>query len=122
LLPPLLLLHGDADPVVSVRSARHTAAWWAQALGARASAPRMQQRGARRATRLTEFRARGQVEVALREIEGLGHAWSGGAACGLQRPDGTRRFGADLGVHGTAVRQHALSAGGSDKNLNKKCC
>lgn len=79
LLPPLLLLHGDADPVVSVRSARHTAAWWAQALGARASAPRMQQRGARRATRLTEFRARGQVQVALREIEGLGHAWSGGA-------------------------------------------
>ena len=31
------------------------------------------------ATRLTEFRARGQVQVALREIEGLGHAWSGGA-------------------------------------------
>ena len=48
-------------------------------VGARTGAPRMQQRGARRATRLTEFRARGQVQVALREIEGLGHAWSGGA-------------------------------------------
>ncbi|MBW7833104.1 MAG: prolyl oligopeptidase family serine peptidase [Simplicispira suum] len=79
MLPPLLLLHGESDPVVSVRSAQHTAAWWAQALGARAGAPRMQQRGARRTTRLTEFRARGRVQVALREIEGLGHAWSGGA-------------------------------------------
>ncbi|MCO5105323.1 MAG: PHB depolymerase family esterase [Burkholderiaceae bacterium] len=78
LWPPLLLLHGDADPVVSVRNARRTAAWWAETLGARAGAPRLQQRGARRATRLTEYRARGRVQVALREIQGLGHAWSGG--------------------------------------------
>lgn len=78
-LPPLLVVHGDADSVVSVRGARQTADWWAEALGAGAGATRVQQRGARRATRLTEFRARGQVQVALREIEGLGHAWSGGA-------------------------------------------
>ena len=80
LLPPLLLLHGDADGVVALQSAHRTAAWWADALGAQPGAVRVQQRGARRAMRVTEWRARGKAQVVLREIEGLGHAWSGGAA------------------------------------------
>ncbi len=79
-LPPLLLLHGDADGVVALQSARRTAAWWADQLGARPGAVRVQQRGVRRAMRLTEWRARGKVQVVLREVVGLGHAWSGGAA------------------------------------------
>lgn len=79
-LPPLLLLHGDADGVVALQSARRTAAWWADALGARPGPVRVQQRGARRATHVTEWRARSKVQVVLREIDGLGHAWSGGAA------------------------------------------
>jgi len=33
--------------------------------------------------RVTEFKARGRTVVALREVVGLAHAWSGGAA---QRP------------------------------------
>lgn len=79
LLPPLLVLHGDADGVVSLRNAADTAQLWAQALGARAGAVRTQQRGKRYPMRVTEFRARGRAVVVLREIAGLRHAWSGGA-------------------------------------------
>lgn len=79
-LPPLLVLHGDADNVVSVRNAAATALLWAGALGARAGALRTLQRGQRYATRVTEFKARGRTVVALREVVGLAHAWSGGAA------------------------------------------
>ena len=77
-LPPLLIVHGDADGVVSVRNAAATAALWAQALGARAGAVRTQQRGQRHAMQVTEFKARGRTVVALREVAGLAHAWSGG--------------------------------------------
>lgn len=79
-LPPLLVLHGDADRVVSVRNAADTAQLWAAALGARAGAVRTLQRGQRHAMRLTEFRTRGRTVVALREVVGLAHAWSGGMA------------------------------------------
>ena len=79
-LPPLLVLHGDADNVVSVRNATATAALWADALGARAGAVRTLQRGQRHAMQVTEFKARGRTVVALREVVGLAHAWSGGAA------------------------------------------
>lgn len=79
-LPPLLVLHGDADGVVSVRNAAATALLWADALGARAGAIRTLQRGQRHAMRVTEFKKSGRTVVALREIVGLAHAWSGGAA------------------------------------------
>ncbi|BEP95864.1 hypothetical protein GmRootA79_42480 [Acidovorax sp. A79] len=79
-LPPLLVLHGDADGVVSVRNAAATAVLWAQALGARAGAVRTLQRGQRHAMQVTEYKARGRTVVALREVVGLAHAWSGGAA------------------------------------------
>ncbi len=82
-LPPLLIVHGDADGVVSVRNAAATAQLWAGALGARAGAVRTLQRGQRYPMRVTEFKARGRTVVALREVVGLAHAWSGGAA---QRP------------------------------------
>ncbi len=79
-LPPLLVLHGDADGVVSVHNAAATALLWAEALGARPGALRTLQRGQRHAMRVTEFKARGHTVVALREVVGLTHAWSGGAA------------------------------------------
>lgn len=79
-LPALLVLHGDADNVVSVRNATATAALWAEALGARAGPVRTLQRGQRHAMQVTEFKARGRTVVALREVAGLAHAWSGGAA------------------------------------------
>lgn len=78
-LPPLLILHGDGDNVVSVRNAVATAELWAAALGARAGTVRTLQRGKRHAMRVTEYKARGRAQVTLREIVGLGHAWSGGA-------------------------------------------
>ena len=78
-LPPLLILHGDADNVVRVRNAAATAVLWAESLGARAGPVRTMQRGRRHAVRVTEYKARGRAQVTLREIVGLGHAWSGGA-------------------------------------------
>lgn len=77
-LPPLLVLHGDADSLVSVRNAAATAQLWADALGARPGAPRTLQRGQRRPMRVTEFKAGGRTVVALREVAGMAHAWSGG--------------------------------------------
>ncbi len=79
-LPALLVLHGDADGVVSIANAAAAAALWAQALGARAGATRSVQRGQRHAMRVTEFKAAGRAVVVLREVAGLAHAWSGGAA------------------------------------------
>ena len=79
-LPPLLVLHGVADAVVSERNASASATLWAQALGARPGPPRNVQRGNRHLTRVTEFTVRGRSVVVLREVSGLAHAWSGGAA------------------------------------------
>lgn len=78
-LPPLLLLHGSVDHVVSRHCAERTAQWWAAAAGARMGKTQAQQRGARYATQVTQWRASGKTRVVLREIAGLGHAWSGGA-------------------------------------------
>jgi poly(hydroxyalkanoate) depolymerase family esterase len=85
-LPPLLILHGDADGVVSVRNAAATAVLWADAAGARATASRTLRRGQRYPMQAMEFKAHGQVVVSVREITGLGHAWSGGAP-GLPHSD-----------------------------------
>lgn len=79
-LPPLLVLHGEADGVVSIANAAAAAALWSEALGARAGATRRVQRGQRYAMRVTEFKAAGRTVVVLREVAGLAHAWSGGAA------------------------------------------
>lgn len=80
-LPPLLVLHGDADAVVVPGNARTTAAVWALATGAQAGSERRLQRGKRHPARLIDYRtADGRVAVTLCEIAGLGHAWSGGAA------------------------------------------
>jgi poly(3-hydroxybutyrate) depolymerase len=78
-LPPLLILHGDADRVVSVRNAAATAVLWAHASGARPAPSRTLQRGKRYPMRALDFKVRGRVAVAVREIAGLDHAWSGGA-------------------------------------------
>ena len=46
-LPPLLVIHGSADPVVDMKNALATVQLWAVAAGARAAAPRQVQRGNR---------------------------------------------------------------------------
>ena len=77
-LPPMLVLHGDADAVVAPSNAVSSAAVWATAVGARPGLPRTLQRGKRHAMRVTDFRRKGRTLVSLCEIAGLGHAWSGG--------------------------------------------
>ena len=48
---------------------------------------RVVQRGTRRAATMTDYRAGGRLVATLCVVEGLGHAWSGGAAeRSLQRP------------------------------------
>lgn len=79
-LPPLLVLHGDADTVVASSNAASAAAVWAAATGASVGAERMVQRGQRHPMRVTDFKRAGRVHVTLGQIGRLGHAWSGGAA------------------------------------------
>jgi poly(hydroxyalkanoate) depolymerase family esterase len=93
-LPPMLVLHGDADTVVAPSNAVNSAAVWATAVGARPGLPRTVQRGRRHAMRVTDFRRKGRTLVSLCEIAGLGHAWSGGTPSLLfsdpAGPDATR--------------------------------
>jgi poly(hydroxyalkanoate) depolymerase family esterase len=93
-LPPMLVLHGDADTVVAPSNAVNSAAVWATAVGARPGLPRTVQRGKRHAMRVTDFRRKGRTLVSLCEIAGLGHAWSGGTPSLLfsdpAGPDATR--------------------------------
>ena len=93
-LPPLLVLHGDADDVVSINNAESLASVWATATGARPAGTRMLQRGQRYPARLTDFRRGSITQVTVCEIAGLGHAWSGGlgsqAFSDARGPDATR--------------------------------
>ena len=78
-LPPLLVLHGDADIVVSASNAGSTAVLWAMATAANPGEQRKLKRGKRHAMRVTDYKRKGRTLVSLCEVEGLGHAWSGGA-------------------------------------------
>ncbi|MFT3801179.1 MAG: PHB depolymerase family esterase [Burkholderiaceae bacterium] len=91
--PPLLILQGDRDPVIDARNADQLAALWLSAhpaAGASAAAltsrpPQVQQRGERYPMRITDWPDPAAVRrrapyVRLVLIEGLDHAWSGGAA------------------------------------------
>jgi poly(hydroxyalkanoate) depolymerase family esterase len=93
-LPPMLVLHGDADAVVAPSNAASSAAVWATALGARPGMPRPMQRGKRRAMQVTDFKRKGRTVVTLCEVAGLGHSWSGGASALMfsdpTGPDATR--------------------------------
>jgi len=77
--PPLLVIHGDADPVVAASNAQDAVALWAGVAGATAGAPRSVQRGQRRGITVTDYRVRGAIAARLISVAGLGHAWSGGA-------------------------------------------
>jgi poly(hydroxyalkanoate) depolymerase family esterase len=79
-LPPLLVIHGGRDRVVSARNAQESVRIWAEAGGATAAGGRAVQRGRRHPMTVTEFRAGGRGAATLVEIAQLGHAWSGGAA------------------------------------------
>ncbi|WP_418318014.1 alpha/beta hydrolase family esterase [Piscinibacter sakaiensis] len=78
--PPLLVIHGQLDHVVSPRNGRAAAELWAATAGAKAGTPREVRRGERHPMTLTDFKRSGRTAVTLIEISRLGHAWSGGAA------------------------------------------
>lgn len=78
--PPLMVIHGDEDGVVSARNAGAAAQLWSQASGAQPGQPRELRRGQRYPMRVTQFKSARQVVATLVEVGRLGHAWSGGAA------------------------------------------
>lgn len=88
-LPPLLVLHGSADAVVSSRNAAAAAELWAQSAGARLCKPREVRRGQRHAMQVTDYKCGRRTVATLCEVQGLGHAWSGG--------DARQRYGDPLG-------------------------
>ncbi|BDB28494.1 PHB depolymerase family esterase [Cupriavidus sp. P-10] len=82
--PPLLLLHGDADAMVDFSNATAAAALWMhlQPEGAHplAAVPaRRIQRGMRRAVDVFDWTEGKAPYLRMVRVEGLGHAWSGGA-------------------------------------------
>ena len=79
--PPLLVVHGSADTLVSPGNGAAAAQLWATAADAKAGPARSVQRGQRYPMTVTDSRsADGRTAVTRIEVAGLGHAWSGGAA------------------------------------------
>ena len=78
--PPLMVIHGDQDGVVSARNADAAAQMWSQAGGAQPGAPRDLSRGRRYPMRVTDYKRSRQLVATLVQVGTLGHAWSGGAA------------------------------------------
>jgi len=74
------VIQGTADAVVAPGNAAAAARLWAEAAGAMPAPSREVRRGKRRSMTVTDFKLRGRLAATLCEIQGLGHAWSGGAA------------------------------------------
>lgn len=79
-LPPLMVIHGAGDRTVAPSNGLAAVQAWADAAGAVAGKPRLVQRGKRYATHVTDFKRKGTAVATLVDVNGLGHAWSGGAA------------------------------------------
>jgi poly(hydroxyalkanoate) depolymerase family esterase len=78
--PPLLVIHGGADTVVSPENGQAAVRIWAQAARARAQTAHTQQRGRRYPMTVTDFKRGGCSVATLAVVQGLKHAWSGGLA------------------------------------------
>ena len=115
--PPLMVIHGGIDHVVSAHNGQAAVQVWADAAGARAGKARSVQRGKRYAMTVTDFKRKGSTVATLVEVAQLGHAWSGGAAkqpfSDGQGPDASRM------VWAFAAKQFARSSlsAGSDQRL-----
>ena len=85
-LPPLLAIQGTRDAVVAPANARSAVHAWLRAGEAvdpapvREGAARRVQRGQRLPMTATDFHRGRRLAATLLEIDGLSHAWSGGAA------------------------------------------
>lgn len=78
--PALLVIHGDADTVVSPQNGEAAVEAWANAVGAKPGAARSVQRGGRYPMRVTDYKRHGSTAAILVQVSHLAHAWSGGAA------------------------------------------
>lgn len=78
--PPLLVIQGTRDRVVARVNAGEAVRQWSVAAGASARAAREVQRGKRHPMTVTDFKRGSVLAATLVEIDGLAHAWSGGAA------------------------------------------
>lgn len=82
-LPPLLVIHGDADRGVAWANAEQSVALWLGLLApavAKGGVTRSARRGTRHPYHVTDWKREGRVCVRLIRVESLAHAWSGGAA------------------------------------------
>ncbi len=107
--PPLLVIHGTADNVVSPVNGQAAVLAWADAAGAKARPPRQVQRGQRYPMTVTDYTCRSRTVATHVAVQGLGHAWSGGGAgqayADARGPDASRV------VWAFAARQFKLRAG-----------
>jgi poly(hydroxyalkanoate) depolymerase family esterase len=78
--PPLLVIHGGSDAVVSVQNAEVAVQQWQRATGAHPADTRELRRGQRYPMAVTDFKADNSLVATLVQVHALGHAWSGGAA------------------------------------------
>jgi poly(hydroxyalkanoate) depolymerase family esterase len=78
--PPLMVIHGGVDQVVSLSNGHAAVQAWADAAGASAGKGRNVQRGKRYPMTVTDFKRQTGTVATLVEVGRLGHAWSGGAA------------------------------------------
>ena len=78
--PALLVIHGEADGVVSPQNGQAAVQSWAEAAGARAGTTRNVQRGKRYPMSVTDFKRQDRTVATLVLVSRLAHAWSGGAA------------------------------------------
>lgn len=79
-LPVLLVIQGSVDPIVAPSNGAQVAQLWADREGGHAGSPRIVQRGKRYPAVVTDYRHRGRLVATLCMVNGLGHAWSGGAS------------------------------------------
>jgi poly(hydroxyalkanoate) depolymerase family esterase len=78
-LPALLVIQGNVDPIVAPSNGAQAAQLWADCEAAHAGKPHTVQRGKRYPAMVTDYRNRGRLVATLCLVNGLGHAWSGGA-------------------------------------------
>ena len=79
-LPPLMIIHGDDDAVVSAGNADAAAQLWSDAAGAQPGNTQDLQRGKRYPMQVTNFKRGAQLIATRVRVAQLGHAWSGGKA------------------------------------------
>jgi poly(hydroxyalkanoate) depolymerase family esterase len=78
-LPALLVIQGSVDPIVAPSNGAQAVQQWSDREGAHAGRPRTVQRGKRYPATVTDYRNGGRHVATLCVVNGLGHAWSGGA-------------------------------------------